>query len=155
MLRPNMIQLQMWFGPQNSACKSRVHETEVAMKPDRVNEYRKLVSYTASKKLVGWILTVMYLNLPPGSSCFFLRVKVWVSRCFVAMRLLNLLGNKIGSRIGFYIKQESKYKSLSKFDRRNLTPSVKAQNNIIFEKPTPSKICNKWSLSFLIFTVKK
>jgi len=44
--------------------KNNVHVTDVATNPDSVNEYKKFVSYTASRKFVGKTLVSMLCNLP-------------------------------------------------------------------------------------------
>jgi hypothetical protein len=49
----NIIQLSITFLPVKSRYKNKVHVTDVATNPDSVNEYKKFVSYTASKKFVG------------------------------------------------------------------------------------------------------
>jgi hypothetical protein len=95
-----------------------------ATNPDKVNEYKKFVSCTARRKLVGSIFFSIYLNLP-SSVMRDLRITVCVSKCFYEILLLNLEGIKTGNKSGFYSKHEARYKILSKFDLKYLTPSEK------------------------------
>ena len=102
----------------------RVQEVDTATNPLKVKLYKKLVSYTASKKLVGYRMSSWCASLP-SIIVDLINLTVCVFKCFSAILDLNLVGNNTGNKSGFCNKQLIRYKTLSKLLLRNLTPSVK------------------------------